>query len=314
MGADERDEDLQFVTQMRDLSFQDRKVNVAQAMLHDRDDKMLLVNESDQVFMMDMHRGEVCEEWKVGEHGVDFKVRSVAPREKHAQKTTEATCIGQNRNQIFMMDQRTKNKLVSDQKITQGQSSASLTCATSNVKGQVVAGNVHGEVKFFSHLNKRAKTTLCGLGDSVLGVDVTGDGKYVLATAAAYILVIPTAHSDGKRTAFDVGLRANARPTPIKLELSHADLLRFNLRPSDLSFTRARFSPSEDLIVSSTGKLIIMWDFQKVLQGKKYQYHVKKCPHTVVVDNFCANASKDLAKVTVVEKDLVYFENATVQQ
>lgn len=38
----------------------------------------------------------------------------------------------------------------------------------------------------------RAKTTLPGLGDSIIGIDVTEDGRWILATCRTYIIVIPT--------------------------------------------------------------------------------------------------------------------------
>ena len=38
----------------------------------------------------------------------------------------------------------------------------------------------------------RAKTTLPGLGDPIVGIDVTEDGRWILATCRTYIIVIPT--------------------------------------------------------------------------------------------------------------------------
>jgi hypothetical protein len=38
----------------------------------------------------------------------------------------------------------------------------------------------------------RAKTTLPGLGDPIIGIDVTEDGRWILATCRTYIIVIPT--------------------------------------------------------------------------------------------------------------------------
>jgi hypothetical protein len=38
-----------------------------QVMLHDRDNQMLMLNKDDpeMVYVMDMHRGEIIEEWQV---------------------------------------------------------------------------------------------------------------------------------------------------------------------------------------------------------------------------------------------------------
>ena len=192
--------------------------------------------------MMDMHRGEVIEEWKPSQHGVDQKVRSIAPTTKTAQQTGESNIVATNNNQIFRIDPRTKEKIAQSQDqsllYSYGASAARLTSVATTDSAQAVVGDEKGSIRFFSTLDKRAKTTLPGLGDGITGVDVTADGKYALATTNTYVLVIPTAHEDGKRTAFDVGLRKKTKP--IKLTLDHKDIVRFHI--DKLKFTRARFN------------------------------------------------------------------------
>jgi hypothetical protein len=50
----------------------------------------------------------------------------------------------------------------------------------------------------------RAKTTLPGCGDPILGIDVTADGKWILATCKTYLLLIPASHPKGNLTGFQV--------------------------------------------------------------------------------------------------------------
>lgn len=44
---------------------------------------------------------------------------------------------------------------------------------------------------------------VCTCVDAIVGIDVTSDGRYVLATTASYLLLIPTGLSTGK-TGFQV--------------------------------------------------------------------------------------------------------------
>lgn len=66
------------------------------------------------------------------------------------------------------------------------------------------------------------------------------------------------------------------QPTPIKLTLDPADLVTNNLLT--VSFTAARFNIGEDIeeawISSSTGPLIVTWNFRKVKERRRYPYKV----------------------------------------
>ncbi len=156
--------------------------------------------------------------------------------------------------------------------------------------------------RYSDHSGKAAKTALPGLGDPVIGVDVTADGKIALATTERYLLVVRTEIKDGKnagKTAFTSSLGASRQP-PIKLTLDHKDIQRFNL--TSIKFSRARFNTGgeEKEIVTSTGKLIITWNLRKVLAGRKFCYKIRKCEHEVVADDFLANND---AAVMVVHKN-----------
>jgi hypothetical protein len=86
---------------------------VLQAMLHERDSKLLLLNPSDntKVFCMDLDRGKVVEEWKVSQNSVAFGVNTVAPTEKYAQRTDDQMVLGVNNNMVFSLDPRQQNTI-----------------------------------------------------------------------------------------------------------------------------------------------------------------------------------------------------------
>ena len=72
----------------------------------------------------------------------------------------------------------------------------SLPCCCAG-DGYVVIGSEDGQVRMFSETDKalsRAKTSIPGLGAPITSVDVTYDGKWVVATTKSYLMVIKTSY------------------------------------------------------------------------------------------------------------------------
>jgi len=313
-------EELELVAEIKNLSLNGKSITANKTQLHERDGQMLLLdnNSETSMFCMDMERGLVIEEWKPKLHDIEEKVRSMAPVTKEAQISNEKTLFAMNRNSIYRIDPRTQNKIATIQQETKAKKgfdlpleyertvvgkgdSSGLSCMATNINGQVVVGDGKGAIRFFDAIDgKRAKNVMTGLGDGITGVDVSKDGRYALATTNTYILLIPTASDKKNRTAFDVGLKD--KPVPIKLTLEHRDVVRFNIDVSNTNFTRARFNTvgEESWIISSTGNLIITWNFKKILSGNKFAYKIKKTETKVIADDFMCGQPD---KVVVIERD-----------
>ncbi len=61
--------------------------------------------------------------------------------------------------------------------------------------GFVVVGSQDGQVRLYSERTlTRANTAIPGLGAPITAVDVTYDGKWVLATTATYFMVVLTVY------------------------------------------------------------------------------------------------------------------------
>lgn len=59
--------------------------------------------------------------------------------------------------------------------------------------GYVVIGSDDGQIRMYSERSlTRANTAIPGLGGPITGVDVTYDGKWVLATTKNYLMVVKT--------------------------------------------------------------------------------------------------------------------------
>ena len=62
-------------------------------------------------------------------------------------------------------------------------------------QGYVVIGSDDGQIRMYSEKSlTRANTAIPGLGGPITGVDVTYDGKWVLATTKNYLMVVKTTY------------------------------------------------------------------------------------------------------------------------
>ena len=72
----------------------------------------------------------------------------------------------------------------------------------------MVVGSQDGQVRLYSERTlTRANTAIPGLGAPITAVDVTYDGKWVLATTATYLMVVLTVYKARPRsvTGFELG-------------------------------------------------------------------------------------------------------------
>jgi len=60
------------------------------------------------------------------------------------------------------------------------------------LNGRFLVGNKKGEIRLYDKMGKKAKTLLPGLGEEILGLDVTQNGHWIIATCAHFLLIIPT--------------------------------------------------------------------------------------------------------------------------
>lgn len=163
-----------------------------------------------------------------------------------------------------------------------------------------MVGTGLGEIRLFDQkavsktgdAGPRAKTKLVGYGDPILAVDVTRDGKYILATCATYLILCHVEDEDTGATGFEKSVR---RP-PILLQLKPEDVV---LVGGKVDFTPAKFNVhgEETKIVTSTANWVILWDFSNLLQAgqnKTIVYEKRYYPDTVVADDFTRNSEGEV--------------------
>lgn len=212
-------------------------------MLHNQDSSMILTNPNDPhtLYRVDLgERGEVVEEWKVHD---SIPINNITPNSKFAPTTHTQTFLGTSHNALFRVDPRVSGSKLVESESKQYATKAKFSSLATTQHGKVVVGSEKGDLRLFDTVGKIAKTALPALGDPVIGVDTTADGKWVVATTKTALLVFDMTIPDdvGSKFAgslgFDRAFPANAKPLAKRLMLSsqHAAYM------GGINFTPARY-------------------------------------------------------------------------
>ncbi|TFL00478.1 VID27 cytoplasmic protein [Pterulicium gracile] len=266
-------------------------------MLHDQDRKMIMMNpaEPNSLYHLDVTTGKVVEEWKIHD---DVPVLNIAPDSKFAQTTPQETFVGTSGNAVFRVDPRVSGNKMVESQFKQYTGKNQFSGVTTTAKGGLAVASEKGDIRLFDSIGKNAKTALPPLGDPILGVDVTADGRYIVATTKTYLLLIDTLIGEGRyqgQLGFDRSFPASAKPVPARLQLRSEHVAYMN---HGISFSPARFNTGPDLvenaIVTSTGPFIVAWNFSKVKKGQLDRYEIKKYEENVVQDSFKFGDDKEI--------------------
>ncbi|KAF2268560.1 VID27-domain-containing protein [Lojkania enalia] len=304
---------LQFSTTISNVKTPKGKVfNPHKVMLHTEDTNMVLQNldNPNALYRMDLETGKVVDEWKVHE---DIPVKVFAPENKFAQMTQEQTFLGLSGNALYRIDPRLAgNKLVDDQ-LKQYVTKNAFSAAATTEKGHIAVASEKGDIRLFDRLGINAKTLIPALGDPIIGMDVSADGRWVLATTRTYLLLIDALQKSGKnegKLGFEKAFAKDDKPVPRRLGLSPSHVAQFQHETkAPISFTPARFNvgldDKETTIITATGPFIITWSLKKVLQNRKDPYSIKRYAEEVKADNFKFGSDKNLIVALPNEVDMV---------
>lgn len=298
------DQKANSVTSSRSIPFDPTELLLSQ---QDRHAYLLNPNVMHKVYDMDLETGSIVQELQVSD---DFKVRHIASATKTNNQTNECPnmVMGVNYNSVFSLDNRISDSNKMAQHFTYSSGTPKMKCMTTGSLGQIATGSDTGEIRLFNSIDKRAKTLLPGLGNSIMGLDLSPlDGRYLLATCQTYLLLIDTHfqtdNSDKIQSGFNSSM-ANHASRPIKLQLSMNDLVKHNIR--QLQLTKAFFSPDGRNIISSSDCYVIVWDVQKVLSKKPNCYTIRKCVDPIINNQFIDHNNRQ-NKVVVATSDKMIF-------
>jgi hypothetical protein len=192
-----------------------------QVMLHHQDASLVLQNPNDpaSLYRMDLEVGKVVEDWKVHE---DISLKAFGPESKFAQTTPEQTLLGVSHNALFRIDPRLSGNKLVDSQHQQYLSNNQFSALATTEAGYVVVASEKGDVRLFDKVGKRAKVTLPALGEPITGLDVSADGRWILATCSTYLLLIDAQIKEGKyegQLGFVKSFGKDVKPRPRRLQL-----------------------------------------------------------------------------------------------
>jgi hypothetical protein len=293
---------IEGVSTLKGENFTPKKV-----MLHKQDEDLLMIHPDQEkhkgkVFRMDLNRGKVVEEWTAYKDTV--AVNELVPIQKYANQTPNPVFGALNRVTVFAVDPRvhSEDKIVGDINKIASKSKPGYTCLSTTSSGGVAVGSEKGEIRLYSGIPGlpkttgkgenpfRAKTLLPGFGDHIKGIDVTADGRFLVATCKSYLLVAKTELTDDGKNGFNTQM-GQQKPIPKRLQLLPEDFKK----TGPVDFTTAHFNTGCDgevWIVTSTGRFLITWNFRRVQQGHLTDYIMKEEEEKIVENQF-ANVKAD---------------------
>ncbi|KAF2436058.1 VID27-domain-containing protein [Tothia fuscella] len=307
------DNHLEFATNISKVQTPGGKLfSPGKVMLHQGDSNMILQNPDNPnaVYRMDLEVGKVVDEWKIHD---DIPINTFAPENKFAQMTDQQTFLGLSHNTMYRVDPRLSGNKLVDTDMKSYTSKTAFTTAATTDKGYIAIGSSNGDVRLFDRLGVRAKTSLPALGDPIVGLDVSADGRWVLATTKTYLLLVDSQQIDGKfegKLGFEVAFPKDSKPQPRRLALTPAHVAQFQHETKQpISFTPAKFNTGpeteETTIVTATGPFIVSWSMKKLLRGQKDPYSIKRYGEDVKADNFRFNSDKGIIVALPNEVDMV---------
>ena len=143
-------------------------------------------------------------------------------------------------------------------------------CMATTGDGCVAVGSDDGKIRLYSDTSMRqAKTSFPGLGSPITAIDVTHDGKWILATTDTCLVLLHTCVRDAKTQELTNGFRTRAGEriaAPRLLKLKPEDAARARGAP----LTRGKFTwvteqgKQERWIVASCQNYSILFNFRRV--------------------------------------------------
>lgn len=293
---------LEFATNISKVTTPNGKLmNPKKVMLHSEDRDLILQNEIDpnKLYRMDLEYGKVVDEWKIHD---DIPVVTFAPENKFAQMTSEQTFLGVSHNALYRIDPRLSGQKLVDSDLKQYASKNDFSALATTEKGYIAVASNKGDIRLFDRLGIRAKSQLPALGDPIIGMDVSADGRWILGTTRNYILLVDAQQKSGKnegKLGFEKGFAADSKPHPRRLALTPEHVAQFyHETGKSVSFTPAKFNTGagaeETSIITATGPYIIEWNLKRILKGMKAPYKIKRYEEEVKADDFKFGSDKNV--------------------
>jgi hypothetical protein len=119
--------------------------------------------------------------------------------------TQQQTLIGLSNNSLFRLDPRLRGQKLVDAECKSYATKNGFSCAATTEQGWVAVGSEKGEIRLFNKLGINAKAVLPAIGDPIIGIDVTADGRWLVATCRSYLLLVDCWNKEENTSGFVKG-------------------------------------------------------------------------------------------------------------
>jgi len=147
-----------------------------------------------------------------------------------------------------------------------------FSCIATTGQGYRAVGSKDGTIRLYNdQMAQISKTNIPSLGAPIDHIDVTFDGRWVLATTKTFLIVLKTIYKEKSKELCGFTSRLGDRaPKPRLLMLKPEDRMFTNNAP----FEKAKFSwvsdssTKERYIVATCGRYTVQWNFHAVKLAK----------------------------------------------
>lgn len=265
---------------LKQTSMMDLDANPSQMLLQKQDTNLLFLNSKmpNIVYQLDLNRCQIVDEFKVKED----PLRQLCHTSKFSQLTDSSLFLGLSEKALYTIDPRDPKKIVQTFSYS---SNPLLSCMSTTEQGHIAAGSDKGEIRLYKEIGKKSTTNFPGLGHAIKSIDSSNNGDWLVATTDNYLMVIQTKY--GGELAYTKALARKRKP-PRKLVINPDDIARYQILT--INFTPAKFnvneSNEETSIITSTGNLVIVWNFASVKSGNVDDYFIKPMEYSVIKNEF----------------------------
>ena len=198
---------------------------------------VLSTEKNTSIYNTDVETGKVVAEWDFQKNGVEVPMKDIIEETKAAPSEDRSTFLGLDSNRLCRWDMRDPKGVVQEMsnnpvvEFLTGKDYArgtKFTCMASSGDGSVAVGSEDGKVRLYS--NKltltRASTAFPSLGPAITALDVSFDGKWVVATTDQFLILMKTTCKDHSTGATIDGFKksmAASTPHPKLLALKPQD-------------------------------------------------------------------------------------------
>lgn len=299
-------EGIEFAAAIDKLSFSKdaRKTITPDKMMLLDNDRIMIVqdkNNMNNLHKIDLEYGKVVEDWNMENNGNKVDVENFTTNTKFGNLSHDQTFMGISSQSLFRVDPRVNSGFVAGDKTYKTKVNFKQISTTG--EGYIAVAGKNGEIKLYDSLGKNAKTALPALGDEIIGLTTSNNGRYLLATCRTYLLLIDVKIISGRyegHLGFERSFSANDKPMPRKLQLlpEHMAFIKQQCG-REISFSIATFNETshDDLptyIASSLGPYAITWNFKKVLKNERNSYKLRKYTDKVVMGDFSSSNNSEI--------------------